>query len=513
MATSNKRIAKNTLFLYLRMILIMLVSLYISRVILEELGIDDYGVYTVIGGVVAMFSFINGSMTTSTQRFLNFELGKGTSNRLNEVFKTSMTIHGIIVIIVLILTETIGLWFINTKLVIPAKSFWQANVVYQASILSFCITIMQVPFNASIIAHERMNIYAYISIIEAVLKLGIAFSLMLIPTNKLASYGILVLFVHAVVAIIYILYCLRKYKECTLKFGYVKTLFREMSMFAGWNLWGSIAWLIRLQGLGIILNIFFGPALNAAKGIADQVASAVNSLNNNFQVALNPQITKNYAQGHLAEMELLTYRGIKFSTLLLLMMIIPISINIPYILSIWLTTVPPYTPIFIILILTDVLCGNLFGSPLMASLAATGNIRNYQLVVSLILLLILPVSYYLLKFKFLPESVFYVNIILNLLAGITRFQFCRHQLGYKFKDYLKTVLLPIATIAFISLGTLITLKYLFFSGSTFISFISLLLISLFIIIVTAWYFAFTSHERTLLLSFVKNKIIKNGTGL
>ncbi|MEE0977985.1 MAG: lipopolysaccharide biosynthesis protein, partial [Muribaculaceae bacterium] len=374
--SSNKRLAKNTLFLYIRMILIMLVSLYTSRIVLEELGVDDYGVYTVVGGVVAMFAFINGSMTSSTQRFLNFELGKGVTPRLSKLFRTALTIHALIGVVMLILAETVGLWFVNAKLVIPADSLIGANVVYQTSVLSFCITIMQVPFNATIIAHEKMSIYAYISIIEVLLKLSIAVSLMIVPTHKLAIYGVLILVVHFITASIYAIYCLRKYSECSLRFCYDRDMFKEMSGFAGWNLCGSIAWIVRLQGMGIILNIFFGPVLNAAKGISDQVAGAVNQLNNNFQVALNPQITKSYAQEKLQEMEVLTYRGIKFSSLLLLVMIVPLSININFILNLWLTTVPDYTPIFVILILADVLSGNLFGSPLMASLSATGKIRN-----------------------------------------------------------------------------------------------------------------------------------------
>lgn len=484
----------------------MLVSLYTSRIVLQELGIDDYGVYTVIGGVVSMFAFINGSMTTSTQRYLNFELGKGLSERLNNVFKTSLTIHAFIAVIVIILAETIGLWFVNNKLIIPSESIFGANIVYQASILSFCITIFQVPFNATIIAHEKMSIYAYISIIEAVLKLGIAFSLLLVTKYKLAVYGVLILFVHLIVALIYIGYSVRKYSECKIGLLYHKPLFKEMSGFAGWNLCGSIAWVIRLQGLGIILNMFYGPVLNAAKGISDQVSGAVNQLNNNFQIALNPQITKNYAQNRLAEMQTLTYRGIKFSSLLLLLMIVPIWVNINTILHFWLTEVPEYTQIFVILILCDTFCGNLFGSPLMASLAATGNIRNYQLTVSIVLLLILPISYIMLKLGYVPESVFYANIILNLIAGLTRFYFCKRQLNYQYKSFFQIVIFPVVSVGILSIISMLLIKRYLLDTSNICDIFLSLILSIVIPAVSGWFIAFNQIERKAIVDLIRSKI-------
>ncbi|MDE6400213.1 MAG: hypothetical protein K2L68_05060 [Muribaculaceae bacterium] len=299
------------------------------------MGVDDYGIYMVVGGVVTMFGFLNSCMTTATQRYLNYEMGHGGENspRLKQIFSTSLTIHLVIAAFIVILAETIGLWFVNEKLVIPEESLFDANVVYQCAILSFVAAIFRVPFNAAIISHEKMQIYAVISMLEALLLLGIAFLLIIVNSQKLAFYGILTLVVHVIIAGGFVVSALHSFKECSLSFSWQKDLFKEMLQFAGWNMFGSVAWIARNQGVGIILNLFFGPALNAAKGVADQVFNAVNSLTSNFQIALNPQITKNYATGNISEMELLAYRGIKFSCILVWMMALPIMINASVILS------------------------------------------------------------------------------------------------------------------------------------------------------------------------------------
>lgn len=298
---NNKRVAKNTLFLYFRMILIMLVTLYTSRVILAQLGIRDYGIYNVVGGVVTMFAFLNNCMTSSTQRFMTFELGCGDMQRLKNVFAASLNIHLAIAVTIVLLAETIGLWFLNTKLVIPAERLLAANWVYQFAILSFCVNIVQVPYNAVLIAHEKMSVYAYISIIEVFLKLGIVYLLTISPFDKLIAYGILLFTVQLLIRCIYQVYCRKHYEESRFRLFWNRELYCQMSGFAGWNLFGSIAWLLRDQGVNIILNMFFGPVINAARGVATQVSGAVMNFISNFQVALNPQITKNYANGNVIE--------------------------------------------------------------------------------------------------------------------------------------------------------------------------------------------------------------------
>ena len=286
-AVNNKRIAKNTIYLYFRMILVLVVTLYTSRVVLAELGVVDYGVYNVVAGVIVMFRFINSSMATSTQRFLTFELGKGDFNSLKRTFSASLNIHIAIGLLILILAETLGLWFVNAKLVIPPDRIFAANIAYHCTVLSFMLTITQVPYDASLISHEEMNVYAYMGILEAISKLVIAFLLVIYDGDKLIFFSILILIVHACILLLYRAYCVRKYNECCFCLFWDKQLYRRLTSFAGWNLFGSIAWVCRGQGLNILLNLFFGPTLNAAKGIADKVSSSVMGFIRNFNTAMN----------------------------------------------------------------------------------------------------------------------------------------------------------------------------------------------------------------------------------
>ena len=314
---NNKRIAKNTIFLYFRMILVLVVTLYTSRIVLDELGEVDYGVYNVVGGVIIMFTFINSSMATSTQRFLTFELGKDDNEQLKKTFSASLNIHIVLGIIVFLLAETIGLWFVNVKLVIPTDRLFAANIVYQSTIISFMLNITQVPYNASLISHEEMNVYAYMGILEAVAKLSLAYFLVLYNGDKLIFFAISLLIIHAVLLLLYRGYCIRKYDECRFFLFWDYSFYRRLTSFAGWNMFGSIAWVCRGQGINILLNLFFGPVMNAAKGIADKVSSSVMGFVRNFNTAMNPQITKNYAVGNTKDMEILCYRGTKFAFLLL----------------------------------------------------------------------------------------------------------------------------------------------------------------------------------------------------
>ena len=513
---NTKRIAKNTGFLYCRMILIMLVTLYTSRVVLEQLGIDNYGVYIVVGGVVTMFGFLQSCMMTSTQRFLNFELGKdktGVGKRISTVFSTALLIHIIISLVIIAGAETIGLWFVNHKLTIPKDSLYGANIVYQTAILSFCVSIIGAPYNAAIIAHEKMNIYAYVSILEAFLRLGIAFLLIIIPYDKLTIYGWLILAVQIVVTALYGVISMHKFHECSFHPIYDKATFHEMSGFAGWNLFGSLAWLVRGQGLGILLNIFFGPTLNAAKGVSDQISNAANTLNSNFQTALNPQITKYYAAGQAEEMEILAYRGIKFSTLLMWLIVLPLSLCSDAVLSIWLKEVPNYAPLFVVLILIDLMVGNLFGTPLMTSLSASGKIRSYQISVSIILLMVLPVAYLFLKLKWPPESIFYLNIFFNLSSGVLRYSFCQKQLGYRFDFYLKLVIKPILCVIAVSSLIMLFIKGRLIVENAWLLIFIISIISLLISLTCIYYIGLTKGEQLALKKIISSKILAHGKNM
>lgn len=502
---NNLRIAKNTIFLYIRMMLIMIVSLYTSRVILAELGVEDYGIYNVVGGIVMMFSFLNACMSSATQRFLTFELGKNNQGLVNDIFSASLNIHIILGIVIIVFAEVVGVWMINNKLIIPDERVFAANIVFQFSIFTFFINIVQVPYNAALIAHEKMSVYAYISIIEAVLKLSVAYLISIVTIDKLIVYAALICIVQMIIRGFYQIYCYKHYEECRFRFYYEKSIYKKLYSFAGWNLFGSIAWLLKDQGVNIILNIFFGPLINAARAVAIQVSSAAMNFISNFQVALNPQITKNYANGNIQKMEYLVYQGIKFSYFLLFILAFPICLNIDFILALWLKTVPSYSNYLIVLILIDALCGILFGVPLMTSLSATGNIKKYQIVVSSIIMLVVPISYFSLLIVpniYLP---FFVIIAITIISGVVRFYFCIRQIGFSVWRYMKKVLLPIIMVTFFTIPVPLFMKFLYFNDLSFKSFATLIVIPVLLICLFIWLFGI-KEERKIIINYVKDKI-------
>ena len=503
---NNKRIAKNTFLLYLRMLLTMVVSLYTSRIVLKALGIEDFGIYNVVGGVVAMFSFLNSSMSSSTQRFLTFELGKGDRNRLQQVFSASLNVHIGICVIIFVLSETIGVWFLNSQLNIPYERMNAANWVLQMSIFSFCLTIIQTPFTASIIAHERMNVFAYISIIEVFLKLAVAYLITTVLMDKLILYGILLLVVHLIINLIYQGFCFKNYVECRYRYIHNKELYKQLTGFAGWNLFGSIAWLLKSQGINILLNIFFGPVVNAARGIAMQVSHAIMGFVSNFQTALNPQITKNYAQDNIAYMESLTYKGSKYSFFLLFFISLPLMLNIDYVLDLWLEEVPQYASIFVILIIIESLGNILWGNTMIVSMMATGNIKNYQMTVSLILLLIVPISYIVLKMGANVYSVFYISIIITIISGLTRFYYCHIQIGFSFKRMYSEILYPVLKVLIVSVPILIVIRVYLLGDNNFICFSLSVFIAIIIESFAIWMAGLQIDEKKVVVNFIKKKI-------
>ena len=490
------------------MFLMMGVSLYTSRIILSVLGIEDYGIYNIVGGVISMLSFLNGSMSSSTQRFLTIELGKNNLIQLKRVFSTAVTIHFFIAIFIIILSETVGLWFLNFNLNIPHDRMYAANWVFQFSILTCCLNIIQVPYNAIIIAHEKMGIYAYISIIEAILKLLSVFLISHADFDKLILYAIVVFIIQLIIRLFYQFYCKRKYAEC--QFILVKNwdLYKKMTSFASWNLLGSIAWILRDQGVNIILNLFYGPIINAAKGIASQVSGAIMGFISNFQLALNPPITKYYAIGNIVEMEKLVYRGIKYSFCILFIITFPIILNIDFILDIWLKETPAQADDFIVLILIDSLIGVLFGNPLIVSLSATGVIRKYQTIVSFAICSIVPISFILLQLEFDVTSVFYAMIIISFITGCIRFYFCNKQIGFSVHKFIYTTLFPILKMVIISIPIPLIASLYFVNINRYLNFIGVFLISIICVGLSMWFIVLTKNERTTLLVFVKSKFMK-----
>ena len=345
-STTNKRIAKNTIILYVRMLFLMCVSLYTSRVVLSALGVEDFGIYNVVGSIVSMFTILSGSLTSAISRFLTFELGRNNSVQLNRVFCTSIIIQVILAIIIIIAIETVGIWFVNNKMQIPANRINAALWVMHLSVLTFCINLISVPYNALIIAHERMSAFAYISIVEAVLKLSIAFLITISLLDKLIFYAILMAFVSVILRLIYGIYSRRNFEEAHFHFIFEKKLLKDMFGFAGWNFIGASSVVIRDQGGNIILNMFCGPVVNAARGVALQVNAATQQFVTNFQTAFNPQITKSFAAGDREYMHSLIMRGARFSFYLLLFLSLPLLLETQYILRIWLKVVPEHATNF-----------------------------------------------------------------------------------------------------------------------------------------------------------------------
>ena len=498
-SVNNKRIAKNTLLLYFRMIIMMTVSLFTSRVVLDVLGIEDYGIYNVVGGVVAMFGFLNGSMAASTQRYLTFELGRHDYVQLTKVFSTSLFIHGLVALFVVLLAETVGLWFFYEKMTIPIERMGAALWVYQASVLSAAVMFLSVPYNACIIAHEKMSTFAYISILEVVLKLVIVYLLAICNLDKLKLYAVLMLAVQVSVRIVYGIYCKRHFGETHYKKVQDSRLLREMLSFAGWNLWGSFAGLLFSHGLNILLNMFFTPVVNAARGVAVQVQGALMQFTHNFQTAMNPQITKSYATGDMAYMHSLIFRNSKFTFFLTFALSLPVFMEAETILGLWLVKVPDYTPVFIRLMLCVSIIDSM-ASPFMVSAQATGRVKLYQSVVGGVLLLIVPISYIVLRLGGNPASVFVVHLCVCVIAFIVRLIIIRPMISLPLCSYTKEVIFPCILVACLaSIIPLLLKNILYFSVGMSIA---NCVCSLFSVVLFSYILGLTRHERDV----VKEKI-------
>lgn len=446
---NNKRIAKNTLLLYFRMLFMMAVSLFTSRVVLNTLGVEDYGIYNVVGGIVAMFGFINGSMSSATQRYITFALGKGDKNRLQTVFSTTLQIHTLIAGVIVLLGETVGLWFLYNKMQIPADRMDAAFWVLQCSIVDAIFMIISVPYNADIVAHEKMSAFAYISIFEVVLKLAIVYILLIFSFDKLVLYAFLLLAIQILIRFSYSYYCNKHFEETKYKHVWDKALFKEMTGFAGWSMFGNLAGVLFGQGLNMLLNVFFGPVVNAARGISVQVQNAIQQFVGNFQMALNPQITKTYAQGELQEMHKLMYRSARFSFYLLFFLSLPVLFETNIILTVWLKTVPDNTIVFLRIMICTSLIYTL-ANPLIIANQATGKVRKYQAICGTILLLILPVSYLCLRLGLPAYSVFIVHFMMEFLTQIARMVLLRPLIGIRIRDYIRYIYSPVLLVITVS---------------------------------------------------------------
>lgn len=443
---NNKRIAKNTLLLYVRMLFTMAVSLFTSRVILNTLGVEDYGINNVVGGIVTMFSVLSGSLSSSISRFITFELGKGNIERLKTIFSTGVNIQLGMSVLIIIIAEAVGIWFLNTKMNIPTDRMVAANWVFQCAILTFVLNLLSVPYNAAIIAHEKMSAFAYISVVEVSLKLIIVYMLMIAPFDRLETYAVLLLLVGAVIRFIYGYYCKRHFEECTYHFVFDKPVLKEMTGFAGWNFLGNGAYMLNTQGVNILMNLYFGVAVNAARGIATQVDAALKQFVNNFTTAVNPQITKSYAQGDLDYMHKLVCRSAKFSAFLMMFFAVPIILETNTILTIWLKTVPDYAVIFLQWIIISSFMDTVLANSLVTSMFATGKIKRYQIIVTTVGCLVFPLSWIAFKLGFEPQVGYILYFIIYTILLFVRLYLLKDMVKLPVMMYIREVLYKLAPI-------------------------------------------------------------------
>ena len=503
---NNKRIAKNTLYLYLRMFIILVVSLYTSRVVLNALGISDFGIYNVVGGVVAMMGLLKGAMSAATTRYITFELGRRDMEQLHKTFCVSVMIYMIISAVFLFIAETAGLWFVNTYLNVPPDRMKAVNWVYQFTIMSVIVEMMSQPYNSLIIAHEKMSFYSFVSIVEVFLKLGIAFLIYFTSFDNLIVYGFLMLCSSVIIRVIYGIYCKRMYEESKFRIYRDKKLFFSMLSYSWWNLFGSASGLIKGQGINILLNIFFSTAVNAARGIAFQVNSAISQFSHNFYTAVRPQITKYYAQNDLENMFKLVFRSSKFSFYLNLLFGIPLVIETPVIIQLWLGQVPEYVVVFTRLIIIISLI-DAMAHPLMTSIHSTGKVALYQSVVGTLNILNLPVSYAFLKFGYQPVAVFYVSLVITVVSLFVRLMIVKRYIPqfpvvrYIFNVFGTCFLVGLAA------SSLPVLAYILLPGPGW-SLVAVIAVSVISVISTVYIFGFSKGERSFITQMLKKKLLR-----
>lgn len=504
-SNNNTRIAKNTLLLYFRMLFTMAVSLYTSRVVLNTLGVEDFGVYNVVGGIVSMLSFFNSSMATSTQRFLNYEMGQNNDKGLRDVFVNAVNAHYLIGFITVVGLETVGLWFVYNKLNIPQGQLDAALWVFHCSVLSLFVSIISTPYNAAIIANERMGIYAYYSIFEVVLKLLIVYLLVVIPYNKLIVYGLLTLAVSVVMRILYNVYCIRNFSECRYKWSWNMQLMKKMFFFSGWMLFGCISDMLSKQGVNVLINIFFGPVFNAARAIAVQVQAAVNNFVTNFMTAVRPQIIKSYSAGEIQHMYRLVFSSSKLSFYLLFVLTTPVLIYTEFILQLWLKIVPEYCVLFTRLVLVELLISSAY-VPIAQINQASGKIRNYQMAISILFLASFILTYALYKIGMPVYSTFILSVALAIVGLFVRVIILKHDNAFPASTYLFKVMLPLIPVAGLSL--VIPVLIYKYTETTFLTFLFNSFIGFMSSIVVIWIFGLDKVEKSFITEKINSRIHK-----
>lgn len=500
---NNRRLAKNTIALYLRMFFMMGISLYTSRVILQILGVEDFGIYNVVGGIIALFGFLSAALSGASQRFIAHALGGKNVEKQQLVFCTINMVHYILAAIIFVVGETVGLWFLYTKMNIPADRFDAAVWVYHFSIVSSIFGILSSPYNALVIAYEKMNVFAYISILEAILKLGIVFMLLLFEVDKLILYAGLCLAVFASIRMIYTVYCKKRFIETKYKWQIDRELLKNLSTYISWDLIGSLATTMAIQGVNIVLNLFFGPVVNAARTISVQVQGLVQMFAGNFQSAVMPQIIKTYAQGDIVYMHSLIYRSCKLTFVLMFVMILPLLFETPYVLDLWLGQYPQYTVEFVKLSLLVALV-DAMATPFMIAVRATGNIKIYSIVTGGLTLLLVPISYVLLRFGFDPTIVLIVHVAISSVCFVARLWIVKPLIQFSIRDFAKKVLVKTILVVILSLPLVIGLHYI--EMNKHLMFISSVFVSVFMVFIFSYLFLLDVSEKSFVTNLIKNKI-------
>ena len=507
MPNNTQRIAKNTVILYFRMFVMMAIGLYTSRIVLQTLGVKDYGTYNVVGGVVSMFSIVSSSLSTAISRFITFELGKNDKIRLNKIFSTAINVQLLMGLLIVILMEVIGVWFLNTQMNIPEGRMGAANWVFQLSIVSFVLGLLMVPYNASIIAHEDMGVFAYMTLLDAILKLLIVYALYISPYDKLITYAVLGFCVSLLMRSIYATYCKRHYEECTYHFVKDKQLLKEMTSFAGWNFLGNGSWILNNQGVNILINIFFGVTLNAARGIASTVDNLVQNFVRNFMTAVNPQITKSYAAGDLSYMHKLVFAGAKYSAFMMLFFVIPICLETEMILHLWLgDIIPVYAPAFVRLTLLSSMCV-VIGNTLITSVFATGKIRNYELVMGLMALSNFPLTWIAFELGASPVVAYVIYLCVYLSMVFVRLYMVKDLIQMSAWTYIREVFVRVLVVGMASFIFPFIITRL--QDDSILRFMEVLAASIFCSVLSVLAFGMKKDEKKIVFGHLRSKFRRN----
>ncbi len=502
---NKKRIAKNTLFLYIRLIVVMGVSLFTVRVVLKTLGIEDYGIYNVVASFVTMFSFFTLTLGTGTTRFFSYALGEKDDDKLNKLFNISLIVFILLGISIFIIAEPIGLWFLNNKLQIPDNRLDAAFWVFQFSIISFIINLIHVPFQSLIMSYERMNVYAYLSVIEVILKLVVVYVLLIVPFDKLIVYAALLAFTSLIITTFYIVYCTKKFNTCKIRFYWETAMFKELFSFCGWNMIGALSNVLRSQGVNILLNMFFGPIVNAARGVAFQISNAMNHFVTSFYSSFRPQITKLYAANNIDEMISLMLISSRASFYLIFILALPVFLEVETLLSLWLVEVPDYTVVFTRLVIINSIIESL-SYPLASGVLSTGKVKWYQIITGGLLILNLPLSYIFLKLGFPPECTMIIMIVVTAFSILIRLYFMRFYFNVSIRQYVKGVMSYIIKVIIISIITPVILHYVIHHD--IYRLLIVVLCSIVSVVFSIYYLGLSISERNLLKTFISTRLCK-----